>query len=566
MLKQKRWADAIESTNLALAYLDPKNAAEVAEDEEVISLYMIAYYKLGRKEPYEEYRKKLLAIENRQGLGIVTIRQLLEEEIGIDDEAFLLALYRGVDRIFHMSAQSNDWISILICTEIKYAHAKEKGDTKAALEALEQRALAQTYRIDMLEKKRVETLIEYMDIANEKQKALEQAESATSAKTRFLSNMSHDIRTPMNAIFGITQLMEHDKNDMVKMEDHIQKLQVSSRYLLSLINDVLDMSKIESSEVCLNREEIHLPDLIAQLKSIMDPQTHEHHQTFVIHTDEMLYENLMGDAVRLRQVFLNLLSNAVKYTPDGGTITLDLTQKKQDKNHILLAFTVTDTGYGMTPDFVQNIFKPFTRAEDSITNKIQGTGLGMAITKSIVDLMSGTITLQSEPGKGSCFSVTVLLEIAQTALVHSSTEKNDSQTVGTILQGMKFLCAEDNALNAEILEAILEMEGADCTIYPDGRQIVEAFAQVKPGEYDAILMDMQMPVMNGLEATAAIRNNKNQLGKTIPIIAMTANAFSSDVQACLDAGMNAHLSKPLEIELLKQTMKSVSRPHKEQYE
>ena len=190
----------------------------------------------------------------------------------------------------------------------------------------------------------------------------------------------------------------------------------------------------------------------------------------------------------------------------------------------------------------------------------------MAITKSIVDLMSGTITLQSEPGKGSCFSVTVLLEIAQTALVHSSTEKNDSQTVGTILQGMKFLCAEDNALNAEILEAILEMEGADCTIYPDGRQIVEAFAQVKPGEYDAILMDMQMPVMNGLEATAAIRNNKNQLGKTIPIIAMTANAFSSDIQACLDAGMNAHLSKPLEIELLKQTMKSVSRPHKEQYE
>lgn len=566
MLKQKRWEDAIESTNLALAYLDPKNAAEVAEDEEVISLYMIAYYKLGRKESYEEYRKKLLAIENRQGLGIVTIRQLLEEEIGIEDEDFLSALYRGVDRIFHMSAQSNDWISILICTEIKYAHAKEKGDTKAALEALEQRALAQTYRIDMLEKKRVETLIEYMDIANEKQKALEQAESATSAKTRFLSNMSHDIRTPMNAIFGITQLMEHDKNDMVKMEDHIQKLQVSSRYLLSLINDVLDMSKIESSEVCLNREEIHLPDLIAQLKSIMDPQTHEHHQTFVIHTDEMLYENLMGDAVRLRQVFLNLLSNAVKYTPDGGTITLDLTQKKQDKNHILLAFTVTDTGYGMTPDFVPNIFKPFTRAEDSITNKIQGTGLGMAITKSIVDLMSGTITLQSEPGKGSCFSVTVLLEIAQTALVHSSTEKNDSQTVGTILQGMKFLCAEDNALNAEILEAILEMEGADCTIYPDGRQIVEAFAQVKPGEYDAILMDMQMPVMNGLEATAAIRNNKNQLGKTIPIIAMTANAFSSDVQACLDAGMNAHLSKPLEIELLKQTMKSVSRPHKEQYE
>ena len=187
----------------------------------------------------------------------------------------------------------------------------------------------------------------------------------------------------------------------------------------------------------------------------------------------------------------------------------------------------------------------------------------MAITKSIVDLMSGTITLQSEPGKGSCFFVTVLLEIAQTALCHSSTEKNDSQTDGTILQGMKFLCAEDNALNAEILEAILEMEGADCTIYPDGRQIVEAFAQVKPGEYDAILMDMQMPVMNGLEATAAIRNNKNQLGKTIPIIAMTANAFSSDVQACLDAGMNAHLSKPLEIELLKQTMRSISRPHKE---
>ena len=396
--------------------------------------------------------------------------------------------------------------------------------------------------------------------------ALAAAEDANRAKTVFLNNMSHDIRTPMNAVLGFTALATAHIDNKELVLDYLKKIHISGQHLLSLINDVLDMSKIESSEVCLNREEIYLPDLIAQLKSIMDPQTQEHHQTFVIHTDEMLYENLIGDAVRLRQVFLNLLSNAVKYTPDGGTITLDLTQKKQDKNHILLAFTVTDTGYGMTPDFVQHIFEPFTRAEDSTTNKIQGTGLGMAITKSIVDLMSGTITLQSEPGKGSSFFVTVLLEIAQTALVHSSTEKNDSQTVGTILQGMKFLCAEDNALNAEILEAILEMEGADCTIYPDGRQIVEAFAQVKPGEYDAILMDMQMPVMNGLEATAAIRNNKNQLGKTIPIIAMTANAFSSDVQACLDAGMNAHLSKPLEIELLKQTMKSISRPHKEQHE
>ncbi len=507
--------------------------------------------------------------------------------------------------------------------------------------------------------------------------AKNRADDANRAKSEFLSNMSHDIRTPMNAIVGITKLMEHERNDPEKMEEYIHKVQTSSKHLLSLINDVLDMSKIESGGVILNRESVSLADQVRQVNSILQPQVQERKQRFEIRLHGIVHEFFVGDAVRLRQVIINLLSNAVKYTPEGGQILFEVSElESKDADHGVIRFTVKDTGCGMTPEFLEKIFEPFTRAENSTTNRVQGTGLGMAITKKIVDLMGGTIEVQSQVGQGSTFAVTLPMEIDREAVVEFpcksmlvisdeaafveniraafresevrvrfagteaevdrllAQENVDAVLLGShlegrnlednlprlrkktgkalliycceftgqaqldgigrqggvdgmierpvflstlahtleqaegilpesieesasILKGLRFLCAEDNTLNAEILAAVLDMNGAECVIYPDGQKVVEAFATVKPGDFDAILMDVQMPIMNGLDATRAIRRSANPLGATIPIIAMTANAFSEDVQNCLNAGMDAHVSKPLDIENLERTLRTV---------
>lgn len=506
--------------------------------------------------------------------------------------------------------------------------------------------------------------------------ASKQAEAASQAKSDFLANMSHDIRTPMNAIVGITGLMEHEEGLSDKLLNYIEKVQLSSKHLLGLINDILDMSRIESNEVTLNVESVSLAQQIGQIDSMIRAQTNEHKQNFHIHTNKIVHEYLICDGVRFRQIILNLLSNAVKYTPQGGDITFDITETScKEPDSATFHISVTDNGYGMTPEFIEHIFEPFTRAENSMTNKVQGTGLGMAITKNIVDMMNGDIHVESELGKGSRFEVTLTLPINKkkkcnikaehillisdevrlvrnikeamrqvavefysvstkeeaadwlahetadvillsgciqnemvketvdllrkntqdTALIfcldyiqdehcqeevskigvdgmiyrpfflsnleaaitktHAhTTSENENQSV---LKGMKFLCAEDNELNAEILQEILHMYDAECTIYPDGEEIVQAFKDVKPGDYDAILMDIQMPKMNGLEATRAIRNGSNPLGKTIPIIAMTANAFSEDVQHCLSVGMNAHIAKPLDIMILEKTLRGM---------
>ena len=532
-----------------------------------------------------------------------------------------------------------------------------------------------------LERKNRESLEKVNQELSEAVRTAERAEKAAKdasrAKSEFLSNMSHDIRTPMNAIVGITSLMAHEKDDPEKLEQYIGKVQSSSQHLLSLINDVLDMSKIESSDASLSRAEVNLADQIGQVDSIIRPQAETRRQAFTIRVHEISHERLIGDAVRLRQIFINLLSNAVKYTQVGGEISLDLAEKPgADDAHTVLVITVTDNGYGMAPEFVEHIFEPFTRAESSTTNKVQGTGLGMAITKNIVDLMGGEIKVESEVGKGSRFTVTLTLrlneradrtngaehvllisederlirntraalsetdtafeaahfdeaekrlregttevimltgalpgktlketvslcrELAKNAVLiffvdYQQEEKTQAEltesgvdgmiprpfflshlasaiastrarTVSsspnrTILYGKRFLCAEDNELNAEILKELLHMYGAECTIYPDGKQLTEAFKTLKPGEYDAILMDIQMPVMNGLDATRAVRSGGNPLGRTIPIIAMTANAFSEDVQNCLDAGMDAHIAKPLDIALLEKTLRSLLR-------
>ena len=393
------------------------------------------------------------------------------------------------------------------------------------------------------------------DIATE---ALQTAENANKAKTDFLSNMSHDIRTPMNAIIGMTSLIRHDAGNKAKVIEYADKIDISSQHLLGIINDVLDMSKIEAGKTVFKYTDFSMPDLIEELNTIFQPQIAERNQTLMVIKENIRHEWVNGDQVHLMQIFSNLLSNAVKYTQEGGKIQF-LVEECETKSSVYAKyrFLVSDNGMGMSADFKEKIFDPFTRAEGSVTNKIQGTGLGMAITRNLVEAMGGTIDVESELGQGSCFEVLIDLRIAEDRSVSSTVQEEKNEQNDNIFQGMRFLCAEDNELNAEILTELLKIEGAECTICENGEEILKTFEKSAPGDYDMILMDVQMPVMNGYEATKAIRRSSHELAKKIPIIAMTANAFSEDIQHSLAAGMNAHVSKPVEMRVLEKTIRSI---------
>ncbi len=518
------------------------------------------------------------------------------------------------------------------------------------------------------------------------QGALDAAQSANEAKSNFLSNMSHDIRTPMNAIVGFSVLLEKDADDPEKVREYTRKITASSHHLLSLINDVLDMSKIESGKTSLNVDRFSLPELLDELNIILLPQARAKEQSFTTHVQGAPPEQIMGDRLRLNQILINLLSNAIKYTPEGGRIDFTVSElPAAAPQYVKLRFTVRDNGIGMSEDFQKAVFDPFSREISSVTNKIQGTGLGMAITKNLVDLMGGIIQVDSRLGQGTTFTVELSFVLPEqdrsedwfrqrigrmlvaddeedicldvrhimadagvdvsyvtdgaaaveaAAAAHSRGEdfhvilldwkmpgidgveaaRRIRQRVGehvpilvltsydwadieqearhaginafmpkpffasTFLQAIKplfaeqnaaheeasegpapdalrgrlFLVAEDNEMNAEILTELLAMEGADCELAVNGKQAVEMFAASEPGHYDMILMDVQMPVMNGYEAARTIRAGKHPEARTIPIVAMTANTFAEDVRNALDAGMDGHLGKPVDMDAVRE--------------
>ncbi len=513
--------------------------------------------------------------------------------------------------------------------------------------------------------------------------ALQAAQLASNSKTMFLSNMSHDIRTPMNAVLGFTALLGMEAENPVKVREYTKKIMASGQHLLSLINDVLDVSKIESGKVVLNFKKFTLNDLVSSVDAIIRPMADGRKQNFHVEVREIKHEYLMGDETRINQILINLLSNAVKYTQEGGNIWFRIIGLKQRSNQFEhIRIEVEDDGYGMTPEYLETIFDAFTRAENSTTNKVQGTGLGMAITKNIVELMGGTIDVSSEVDRGSIFKVELELRIPEDnadkqfwlengirhiLIVNSEQEecKNISmlmrdtgiwldaasdmeeamtlaeeagregyqlvlldwdgtegggiaaaerirdgldvsvpilflasydaggmeaalelknsgiltkpffvsalkekilemQQVGeedvpepeecVSLEGLHFLAAEDNEINAEILSEILEMEGASCEIAENGKLVLERFEHAKEGAFDAILMDVQMPVMNGYEATRKIRALTRRDAAKIPIIAMTANAFAEDEKEALDAGMDVHMAKPIDVGQLKKVI------------
>lgn len=519
--------------------------------------------------------------------------------------------------------------------------------------------------------------------------ALQAAQIASKSKTTFLSNMSHDIRTPMNAVLGFTTLLAKDAENPDKVREYTKKIMASGQHLLSLINDILDVSKIESGKVVLAVEEFTLNDLVSSVDAIIRPMAQAREQKFFVEVTGIKHEHLLGDETRINQILINLLSNAVKYTPKCGNIwfrIIGLKQRSSQYEHIRIE--VEDNGYGMTQDYLKTIFDAFTRAENSTTNKVQGTGLGMAITKNIIELMGGTIEVFSEVDKGSlfrvdlefripegqadkqfwaergisrilaaskdegvCGNIEMLMEevevcvdkvqsleagmalmrgddakdyqillldsnlldsesgytaqsirdaVQDTTLVFFLTDyaeneadklpqaentgllskpffvsalkekilEMQAETDGTSqsgteadsnLEGMHFLAAEDNEINAEILREILEMESASVEIVENGQLAVERFMSAGENEFDAILMDVQMPVMNGYDATRSIRALERKDAREIPIIAMTANAFAEDEKEALNAGMNVHLAKPINVELLKQVIRQYTK-------
>ena len=384
--------------------------------------------------------------------------------------------------------------------------------------------------------------------------ALIQARQANEAKNMFLANMSHDIRTPMNAIIGFSALLENEAENPDKVRQYAQRISSSGRHLLGLINDVLDMSRIESGKVALNVARLSVRELLDEISAIMLPQAQEKGQILEIRTRGRVPDQIQADRLRLTQVLINLLTNAVKYTPEGGTIGMDVVdcgQRSAGYEH--LRFVVTDNGIGMSEEFQKTIFEPFTREIHSLTNKVQGTGLGMAITRNLVELMGGTIFVKSRKGEGSTF--TVDMEFVLPEQTEEPEQEIRVEAAEKSLVGKRILAAEDNEINAEILGEILRLEGVSYDLAQDGDEAVEMFERSEPGYYDMILMDIQMPRMNGYDAARAIRASAHPNARKVPIAAMTANAFSEDVQRALDSGMNIHISKPIDIAALHETFR-----------
>ena len=386
--------------------------------------------------------------------------------------------------------------------------------------------------------------------------ALKKAEDASLAKTSFLNNMSHDIRTPMNVILGYAQLMENELNgkDIPEVLEHLEKLQQSGNLLLSIINNVLDMARIESGRMEIDENYCRIEDVWKSLFAVFDEKARK--KNISLHyTMNVEHEHVLTDVTKVKEILVNILSNAIKYTPAGGSVMVYVDELPCDESgYMIVRIRISDTGIGMSQDYLTKIFEAFTREKNTTKSKIAGTGLGMSIVKNYVDLLGGTIDVESELGKGSTFTVTLKHRIADERY-YVKKHIEEPGTGNEILEGRNILLAEDNDLNAEIAEAILERAGLRIERVENGIQCVNRILKMPAGTYDMIFMDIQMPQMDGYKATQTIRNLPDKDKACIPIIAMTANAFAEDKKKTMEAGMNAHLSKPLNVPELMDTIR-----------
>ncbi|MCI8511839.1 MAG: response regulator [Lachnospiraceae bacterium] len=391
------------------------------------------------------------------------------------------------------------------------------------------------------------------------QAALNTADAANRAKGRFLMDMSHDIRTPLNAIIGMTAIAQQNIEDRSRLEDCLRKIKASGTQLLSMVNDVLDMSQIEQGKVILKEEGFLLPALIDEIAGFMSFKAEEAGLTVELVPVHVKNEMVAGDPLRLQQVLFNIVSNAIKYTPAGGRVTLELTQPGEAENGCAVyCFCCTDTGIGMEPEFLSRVFLPFERARNTTASKIAGTGVGLAITKSLVGLMGGEISVESEPGRGSVFTVKLPLRVREKEAVRGEKETSAQEAKAQELPNYadkRILLVEDNELNMEIMAELLGIMDVKIEKACDGREAVRLIHENPHNYYDLVFMDIQMPVMDGYEATRRIRRMEQEKGRNIPIFAVSANALAEDVKNAREAGMNGHIAKPVDLHAIEKTLR-----------
>lgn len=411
----------------------------------------------------------------------------------------------------------------------------------------------------MYQKEQLRVQQEYaanLQIKNEQLKtAVEQADKANLAKTEFLSRMSHDIRTPLNGIIGLLRINMTHEDDKKLVKDNREKMIVSANHLLSLINDVLQMSKLEDGEVVLSHDVINLKKLSVDVATIAEQRAAEMGITLKYKGVDDTVPYVYGSPLHLRQLFLNVYGNSIKYNKVGGRVNTDIICLENDGHRVVYQWTISDTGVGMSPEYLEHIFEPFSQEHVDARSVYNGTGLGMSIVKSLVDAMGGTIEVKSRENVGTTFKITLGFEIADEKPVEAAEDTEKTADIS----GLRLMLAEDNQLNAQISETFLTDEGAIVTVVSNGKQAVDMFADSEPGTFDALLMDVMMPVVDGLKATGMIRSMDREDAKTIPIIAMTANAFAEDARKCMAAGMNAHFSKPLQMEKVISTIYRLCR-------
>ena len=392
--------------------------------------------------------------------------------------------------------------------------------------------------------------------------ALKSANTYNEAQNEYISRMSHDMRTPLNAIMGFAMLLEEHSDDPDKVRDQARKIQKAGKHLLGIINDVLDMKKFESGTTIINKNEFILEDILTEVCDMINPLVKEKNQKFTFSIDKTLPKVFFGDENYIQQIIINLLSNASKYTDINGQIDFIVNRTGSTIGQIAdVCFIVKDNGRGMSKEFQEIIFTPFNREMQKGVADPGGTGLGLTVTKKMVDIMGGKISFKSELGKGTEFTLVIPLEVINDSS-NSKSNPNDSYISGKIFEGMKILAAEDNELNAEILSEILKSKGAYVIVEPDGKKAVDYFLSKSEGTFDLILMDIMMPEMDGYEATKLIRSSQKSDAKSIPIIAMTANAFSEDAQKALDCGMNARITKPIDIKAFEKTVNKILHENK----
>lgn len=387
-------------------------------------------------------------------------------------------------------------------------------------------------------------------------KTADDAKAANLAKTSFLSRMSHDIRTPLNGIIGLLEIDANHPDDRQLVDDNRKKMMVASNHLLALINDVLQMSKLESGELVLAHEPMNLAKISTEILTILAQRAAEEGITLEYDpaSSKLDVAYVYGSPLHLRQIFLNIYGNCIKYNHIGGKVRTNLTKLLQTEDTVTYRWTISDNGIGMSEEFVKHIFEPFAQEHSDARSVYQGTGLGMAIVKALINEMNGSIKVKSKEGEGSTFIITIPFEIAHIDEQEMLEKNNNLKSI----KGLNILLAEDNTLNAEIAQMLLNDEGVKVTVVQNGQEAIDAFANNKPGTFDMILMDIMMPIKDGITATKEIRAMERKDAKDIPIIAMTANAFDEDAKKCIEAGMNAHLSKPLDMKKVIETMSSFS--------